>query len=83
MANQRQRNAARRVLEQFVLCSASASPDAGMHQNAFQLEEWSLPVQWDQVVKHTGHPRRAKARLRNDLGDLGSAFNAHGNPGEN
>ena len=54
-----------------------------MHQLVFQSEEWSLPMQWDQVVEPTGHPRRAKARMRRDLGDLGSALSAHGQPGEN
>ena len=56
---------------------------SGMQQLVFQPEEWSLPMQWDQVVEPTGHPRRAKACLRRDLGDLGSALSAHGQPREN
>ena len=75
-ANQCQRNTARRILEQFVLCSAFASADSGMQQNAFQLDDWSVPVQWGQVVEHTGHQHRARARLCGHLGNLGSAFSA-------
>ena len=82
-ANQCQRNTARRILEQFVLCSAFASADSGMQQNAFQLEDWSVPVQWGQVVEHTGHQHRARARLCGDLGDLGSASAPMVEPGGN
>ena len=76
--NQRQRNTARRILEWFVLCSAFASADAGMQQYTFQLEDWSVPVQWSQVVDHIGHPDRAAARMCGHLGNLASALSAHG-----
>ena len=81
MANQRQRNATRRDLEPFLLCSALASTDAGMHQYAFQVEELSVPVQWSQVVDHIGHPDRAAARMCGHLGNLASALSAHGGAG--
>ena len=73
-ANPPQRNAARRILEWIWICSASASPESGMHQNALKWEEISLPMQWGQVVEYTGHPHRARARMCGDLGNLGSAF---------
>ena len=49
-----------------------------MHQNAFQLEEISLPEQWAQVVEHTGHQHRARARQRGHVGDLVSASGGAG-----
>ena len=82
-ANQRQRNAARRILEPFLVCSALASPDAGMHQYAFQVEELSVPVQWSQVVDHIGHPDRAAARMCGHLGNLASSSAPMVEPGEN
>ena len=43
----------------------------------------SQPMQWSQVVDHTGHPDRAAARMRGHLGNLGSASAPMVEPGEN
>ena len=52
-----------------------------MQQYTFQLEDWSVPVQWSQVVDHNGHPDRAAARMCGHLGNLASALSAHGGAG--
>ena len=41
----------------------------------------SQPMQWSQVVHHTGHPDRAAARMRGHLGNLGSTSAPHGGAG--
>ena len=54
-----------------------------MQQYTFQLEDWSVPVQWSQVVDHNGHPDRAAARMCGHLGNLASSSAPMVEPGEN
>ena len=71
--NQRQRNAARHILEWIGLCCASVSPVVRSAPVCLPSARITQPVQWGQASQHPGQEHRARARPRAHLGDLGSA----------